>query len=412
MSAYAAGMVEGTGTVDEAAAAVGLGERGGAFTAVQHIPVPVAWAVVGAAAVTGLLLSFARAYIVAALLVPAALIGLAVVRYRLAPSGGRRRLMLYQHGMAEVVTPPGGPPRLRLIRWDDVSGLAADATRADARVLTVAGPPDQPAATVRLADLTPAATLRAALRRHLPALPWPAERSGTTGRAALAAAGFAALALLPVLVPAARGVADRDVAQTATQPTAPATSNQTSTAGQPTRTPSPSGSVSGSAGAPSGFRELPMPTSTAGYHAVCEGNAVVPGAPPYAGPPPHLAYAPAPTFIDREYYAGTASEVQVVVCIKTSAVPGGRVRTCNYRFTDGTSASQTMVRTTWEVTLREARTGRVIVAATFVGGDTTCSRFPDYNYSSLPPTIAKEQRSRATDQQRYQYANKYLGATV
>jgi hypothetical protein len=197
MSAYAAGMVEGTGTVDEAAAAVGLGKRGGAFTAVQHIPLPVAWAVVGAAAVTGLLLSFARAYIVAALLVPAALIGLAVVRYRLAPSGGRRRLMLYQHGTAEVVTPPGG-----------------------------------------------------------------------------------------------------------------------------------------------------------------------------------------------------------------------RVRTCNYRFTDGTSASQTMVRTTWEVTLREARTGRVIVAATFVGGDTACSRFPDYSYSSLPPTIAKEQRSRATDQQRYQYANKYLGATV
>ncbi len=410
---YAAGVVEGMGTVDGAAAEAGLGERGAAFTTVRHIPAPVAWAAVGAAAVAGLLLALARAYVVAALLVPAAVIGLAVARYRLQPTGGRRWLVLYRRGMAELATPPsGGRRQLRLIRWDDVTGVVPDATRADAWVLIIAGPPDQPTPVVRLADLTPASKLGAELRRHLPALTWPVERPGTRVRVALTAAGFAALALLPALVPAARGITRRDAGQTATQPAVPATSIRPMTAGPPVRSASPSASSSGAADASPGIQALPMPTSTAGFHPVCQGTAIVPDAPPYAGPPPHLAYAPAPTLIDREFYASTPDQVQVVVCTKTSEVPGGRVRTCTYRDTDGTRISQTLVKTTWAVTIREARTGRVIADGTFVGGDTSCGPVPEYDYSSLPPTYAKDQRSGPTQQQRYEHANKYLRATV
>src|SRR6266536_1143785 len=346
------GMAERTGTVESAAAATGLGERGAVFTTARHIPAPVAWAAVGVGAGAGLLLALANAYVVAALLVPAALIGLAVARHRLQPAGGRRWLVLYQHGMAELAAPPsGGRKQLRLIRWDDVTGVVPDAMRADAWVLTIAGPPDQPAPVVRLADLTPAPKLSAELQRHLPALTWPVERSGSRVRVALTAAGFAALALLPAVVPAARGITRRDAAQTATQPAVPAISSRTTTAGPPVR----SAPSSESAGASPGIQALPMPTSTAGFHPVCQGAAIVPDAPLYAGPPPHLAYAPAPTLIDREFYASTPDQVQVVVCTKTSE--GGRVRTCMYRDPDGTPISQTLVKTTWTVTIREARTG-------------------------------------------------------
>jgi hypothetical protein len=54
----------------------------------------------------------------------------------------------------------------------------------------------------------------------------------------------------------------------------------------------------------------------------------------------------------------------------------------------------------------------VIADGTFVGGDTSSSPVPDHNYSSLPPAYAKDQRSRATQQQRYEHANKYLRSTV
>src|SRR6266536_6023714 len=248
------GMAERTGTVESAAAATGLGERGAVFTTARHIPAPVAWAAVGVGAGAGLLLALANAYVVAALLVPAALIGLAVARHRLQPAGGRRWLVLYQHGMAELAAPPsGGRKQLRLIRWDDVTGVVPDAMRADAWVLTIAGPPDQPAPVVRLADLTPAPKLSAELQRHLPALTWPVERSGSRVRVALTAAGFAALALLPAVVPAARGITRRDAAQTATQPAVPAISSRTTTAGPPVRS-EPS---SESAGASPGSRHCP-----------------------------------------------------------------------------------------------------------------------------------------------------------
>src|SRR5581483_1687309 len=111
---YSRDMAGVSGAIDQAAAAAGLGRPEATFWSLRRVPPAVAWATVGAAAVWGLLLATVGAYLIALLVVPIALIILAVVRYRIAPDGGRRWLMLYEHGLVEVTAPPAAP---RLIRW-------------------------------------------------------------------------------------------------------------------------------------------------------------------------------------------------------------------------------------------------------------------------------------------------------
>ena len=81
--------------IDQAAAAAGLGQPSGTFGSLRYIPPKVAWAVVGGAAVWGVLMAVTGAHVTALLVVPIVLIILAVVRYRATPIGGRRWLMLY-----------------------------------------------------------------------------------------------------------------------------------------------------------------------------------------------------------------------------------------------------------------------------------------------------------------------------
>ena len=400
-------MAGSRGAIDKAAAAAGLGRAGGTFSSVRHIPPKAVWAAVGGATACGLLLGITGAYLIALLVVPIVLIILAVVRYRTTPVGGQRWLMLYEYGMADLAPPTvGGPAQLRLVRWSDVTGVVLDPARPDAYALTLAAPAGQPSPLVRLADLTPAASLRAGLARHLPAVPWRAGLRGQTG-VALTALGFAALAILPALVPVARSMTPRQTAETATSPTATRAYEPrpgTSVTGMPAASPSPAPPTATSAT----MQALPMPSITEGFYDVCKGTAMVPDAPAYAGPPPHRVYAPVPSYVKRAWWANVPSRVQLVVCTETSHQPGTKIRTCRYRFSDGTSIVQQLIKATWAVTIREARTGRKVAHSSVVGGDTACAPGPDISYATLPPQYPRVQLSRPTDRQAYERVGKYV----
>lgn len=356
-------MAGSRGPIDQAAAAAGLGRPGGTFRNVRSIPPAVAWALVGGAAAWGLLLSISGASVVAPLVVPVVLIILVVVRYRATPAGGRRWLMLYEHGLAEVASSPmGGPAQVRLVRWSDV--------------------PD-----MRLADFVPAGRLRAALAPHAPLPPRPAR----TGMAL----GFAALAILPALVPVARTLPSRPIADVITFPSA-----------LPSASPSPSPSPSLSPSA--SVLPQPLPSTTDGFYDVCKGTAFFPAAPAYAGPPPHLIYPTIPTYTDPDWWASTPDKIQLVVCTDTSEKPGTKIRKCPYRFTDGTVLVQQLVKATWTVTIREARTGRLVSRTSIVGGITSCSPIPELDTSNFPPEYGDTQLSRATQRQVYDTVGKYI----
>ncbi|HEU4422773.1 MAG TPA: hypothetical protein VFR67_09580 [Pilimelia sp.] len=396
-------MAGSRGAIDEAAAAAGLGRPGATFWSVRHIPPKAVWAAVGGAAAWGIVLGITGVYLIAPLVVPVVLIILAVVRHRATPVGGRRWLMLYEHGMAELAPPTvSGPARLRLVRWSDVTGVVLDPARPDTYALTLAAPAGQSPPLVRLADLTPAARLRTGLARHVPGVPWRAGFRGQTG-VALTALGLAALAILPAVVPVARAMTPRQAAETAARPTdtrayePSATANVTAMPTAPASPAPPTATM----------RALPMPANTDGFYDVCRGTAMVPDAPAYSGPPPHPVYAPVPSYVKRAWWANVPSRVQLVVCTETSRRPGTKVRTCPYRSSDGTLLVQQLIKATWTVTIREARTGRKVAHSSVVGGDTTCAPYPDISYVPLPQ-YSKVQLSRPTDRQAYATVGRYV----
>ncbi len=380
--------------IDQEAAAAGLGRRSGTFVSQRHIAPGVAWALVGGAAVLGIVLAAAQVYAVAAVLVPIALIALATVRYRVTPDGGRRWLMLFEHGMAEVAPPPeGGQRLLRLIRWSEVAGVVPDQARPGSYALTVDG--DAP--PVRLADLSPAVDLRRGLARHVPDVPWPTGVGRGHGRVVLTALGFAALAVLPALVPIVSPPASRTAA-TATATASVAGSSPSAAASRSaSASPTPSPTV----------QVLPLPTTTVGFYQVCRGTATFPSAPAFAGPPPHPVYFPVPWFGEESWHADRPADVQLVVCTKRSTEGGAKVRSCTYQTSDG-PFTQDLIKTTWTITLVEARTGRTVAQHTVVGGTTKClpGLLPDYDV--YPPALTKTQETSLTDRQAYDTVGRYV----
>lgn len=391
--------------IDQAAAAAGLGRPSGAFGSLRYIPPKLAGAVVVGAAVWGVLMAVAGVYVIALLVVPVVLILLVVVRYRVTPIGGRRWLMLYEHGMAEL-TPDAGQTRGRMVRWSEVAEVAADPARPGSFVLTIAAPAGEPAVPVRLADLSPAAKLHRSLARHLPHRPWPAGRPHGPGRVALTALGLAALVVLPVLVPVVRTAASRRGAETTAETVSwPTSSIAASRPGSPT-------AAGSSPAAPSPtVRILPMPDTIDGFYAVCKGAAMFPSAPPFSGPPPHRVYFPAPRFGDESWRATEPSDVQLVVCTKSDTRSGAKVRSCTYQTSDGPFTQQ-LTKTTWTVTLFEARTGRQVAQSSVVGGTTSClpGLLPDYDI--YPPGLSKIQKTSLTDRQAYETVGKYVQLLV
>jgi hypothetical protein len=364
---------------------------------------------VAGAAVWGLLLAVIGAYVIAPLVVPIVLIILAVVRYRVSPVGGRRWLMLYDDGMVELTrAPDAGPGRLRLVRWSEVVGAAPDPARPGASALTIVAPAGGPASLVRLADLSPAAKLRRSLTRQLPHVSWPTDWPPGHGRVALTALGFAALAILPALVPIARTVASRPTADTTAgtvvgpTPSTAATPIGSPTAAAPSAVPSTTPSTSSPV-----VQVLPLPSTTDGFYDVCKGPAAFPDARPYSGPPPHLLYFPVPSFGDRSWQAAQPSAVQLVVCTDRSTISGAKVRNCTYQTSDGPFTQQ-LTKTTWTVTVFEARTGRMVARKAVVGGTTAClpGLLPDYD--TFPPSLSKIQETSLTARQAYDTVGRYV----
>jgi hypothetical protein len=345
------------------------------------------------------------AYVIAPLVVPIVLVILAVVRYRVSPMGGRRWLMLYEHGMVELTkTPDAGQGRLRLVRWNEVVEAAPDPGRPGAYALTIAAPAGEPASPVRLADFSPAAKLRSSLTRHLPHVSWPTDRPPGHGRVALTALGFAALAILPALVPVVRTAASRPTADTTTETVVgPTPSTAASPIGSPTAA-APSATPGTSSPA---VQVLPVPSTTDGFYEACKGPATFPNARPYSGPPPHLVYFPVPSFGDWSWRAAEPSAVQLIVCTDRSTKSGTKVRNCTYQTSDGPFTQQ-LIKTTWTVTLFEARTGRMVAQKSVVGGTTSClpGLLPDYD--TFPPSLSKIQESSLTARQAYDTVGKYV----
>jgi hypothetical protein len=397
------GMAEARGASDQRAAATGLGRPSGAFGNVRYIPPKVAWAVVGGAAACGILMAVVGAYVIALLAVPIALLALAVVRYRVTPVGGRRWLLLYEHGMAEVTRTPGGVQSgLRVVHWREVTAAVPDPARPGSYALTVAAAAGEPAPPVTLADFGPAAKLRGRLARHLPQVPWPTGVTRGHSRVALTALGFTALAVVPALVPIVRTTASPPAAtNTAETVTRPTPSVATSRAESPT-------AAASSAPSSPAVRILPLPSDMVDFYDACKGPVMFPSAPPFSGPPPHRVSFPVPpSFGDKSWRATQPSDVQLIVCTKRSAQSGATVRNCTYQTSDGPFTQQ-LTKTTWTITLFEARTGRQVAQSSVVGGTTSClpGLLPDYD--TYPPTLSKIQETSLTERQAYETVGKYV----
>jgi hypothetical protein len=396
MVARMAGAREG---IDQAAAAAGLGRRTGTFWSLRHLPPKVVWGVVDGAALWAFLLGFSSAYLLTPLLVPVALIVLAFIRYRVPPDGGRRWLVLYEHGMAELTpSPDGGQGRLRLIRWSELTGAVPDPARRGTYAVTVAPAGDAPAPPVLLADLDPAARLRRGLAGHLPHVPWPTGVTHEHCRMALTALGFAALAILPSLVPIARTQQAADAYDDSlVWPTPIVTAS---------RAASPTPPASPIVSSPT-VRILPLPTTTVGFYDMCKGAVTFPSAPAYSGAPPHPLYFPVPWFGDESWHATRPGDVQLIVCTKRSTDGGATIRSCAYQTSDGPYTQQ-LIKTTWTITLFEARTGRMVAQNTIVGGTTVClpGLLPDYDV--YPPALSKIQETSLTDRQAYDTVGRYV----
>jgi hypothetical protein len=350
------------------------------------------------------LLAVIGAYVIAPLVVPIVLIILAVVRYRTTPIGGRRWLMLYEHGMVEMTQiPNAGQGRLRLVRWSEVAEAVPDPARPGSYALTIAAPAGESVAPLRLADLSPAAKLRSSLTRYLPQVPWPAGQPRGHTRAALTAFGFAALAILPALVPVVRTATSR---QNATSSTETVVGSTPSTAASPIASPTAAPSATADASSPT-VRTLPMPSTTDGFYEACKGTVVFPDARPFSGPPPHLVYFPVPSFGDRSWQAAEPGAVQLIVCTDRSTQSGAKVRNCTYQTSDGPFTQQ-LTKTTWTVRLFEARTGRMVAQKSVVGGTTSClpGLLPDYD--TFPPSLSKIQQTTLTARQAYETVGKYV----
>jgi hypothetical protein len=382
--------------IDRAAAEAGLGRPTGMYGSLRYIPPKVAWAAVGGAAAWGVLMAVVGAYVIAPLVVPIALIILAVVRYRVTPLGGRRWLMLYEHGMAEVTqTADVARGGLRLVRWSEVTEAVPDPARPGSYALATAGP------LVRLADLSPAAKLRGTLARHLPHAPWPTGQPSGHGRLALTALGFAALVILPALVPVVRTATARQTAETTADSVVRPTSSVTTS-----RAASPSPAASSAVPSPT-VRILPMPTTTVGFYDACKDTVMFPSARAFSGPPPHPVYFPVPQFGDQSWQATKPDDVQLIVCTKRSTESGAKVRNCTYQTSDGPYTQQ-LTKTTWTITIIEARTGRKVAQNTVVGGTTAClpGLLPDYDTN--PPMLSRIQETSLTDRQAYETVGKYV----
>jgi hypothetical protein len=145
--------------VQEVAAQNQLGRVDRSFDNHRRPSTPVVGTVVGVAALAATVAGFAGQAAVAIALGPLTLLGIAAYAWLLPPPGGRRWVVLYEHGLIDT-----RPPATRAVRWDDVSEVEHG---PDGTVLTARqGGPDE-TARVWLGGLGAPDRVAAAVDRHV-----------------------------------------------------------------------------------------------------------------------------------------------------------------------------------------------------------------------------------------------------
>jgi hypothetical protein len=83
------------------------------------------------------------------------------------------------------------------------------------------------------------------------------------------------------------------------------------------------------------------------------------------------------------------------------------VRNCTYQTSDGPFTQQ-LIKTTWSITLFEARTGRMVAQSSVIGGTRSClpGLLPDYD--TYPPTLSRIQETSLPDRQAYETVGKHV----
>ena len=367
----------------------GFGELEGSYGSMRRLSAGVALTTMGLAALVGLILAFAHLNVYALALPPIVLVVLAVVRYRAEPLDQRRWLMVYERGLVERVPAPwSGAPTMRYIPFADVTGVVPDPAFPARPALALAS---EPPSTVRLGDLSPVSGLYSTLGRHLPGV----VRHPETTRMLLIAAALAVFTLVPALVPISRALNPKPAAHTA-QPTEPTSTDS--------RVPYSPGPEPTAAAPPTGPHAIDMPTGMFGFWSVCNGD-FVPGAPAFAGPPPHPMWDQVPTYSRDEWRAKAPTVVQLVVC--HAATTGAKVRDCRYSV-NNKPFIQTLHKVTWTTVIREAKTGRVIANTTFAAADEHCKPIPELSYGNGSVGMGSDQSAEPTDKQAYDNLGKYV----
>jgi hypothetical protein len=150
------------------------------------------------------------------------------------------------------------------------------------------------------------------------------------------------------------------------------------------------------AGCGSQPRQAPLPDSNLGFKPLCDPDpgAVFPEAPAYRGPGPHLFHtlvldntnSLGPIIdlnndetMDTPWLRLTTGSYQLLACAVRVSVSQGSVATCRYQQGQGPlgqpggpALNFGMYRATYQITLRELRTGRTVAAAQLTGDDVTC----------------------------------------
>jgi len=374
--------------VTEAANRASFGHRTGVFRSLRTIPARVAWVIAGLTAIVAVFVVVAGSVAGGLLMVPTALLLLVAYRYLLPPEGGRRWLAAYATGFIETTA-----TQARMARWSDVVGVELDppplsgftlGLNPDPDGIADPGAPPAPPIVVSLTELQPRARLVEIVERHVPGTIPLARREvwhQQGRRGSTLAAALCALVLVPVVALAARppepgSAVDASASASPTRPV-PTTPYSFYVAGPestPTNQPSiPAVDPGATSSGPGVVASLPK--SVYDYGDVCTGS-VFTAAPAYGAPAPHFVFLHQPEFyfiVPEQWESSDPALVQIVACITVAT--GSQVRICKYSGDDGKVISQKLLRSTWDITVRETRTGRILGHTNFRGGDTQCDDF-------------------------------------
>ncbi|TQS45195.1 hypothetical protein [Cryptosporangium phraense] len=355
-----------------AAGQAGLGRPGSVFRSRRAFPVRLAAVVVGAGCLLALVLALAGVPFVGLVVLILAVASLGL--WFLLPSASVRRWFAdHEHGFVDVVEPPVGGPVVQVVRWTEVAGVELTRYPAETFTLKLLPPPR----VLPLAGLGPRGRLIDTIERHRPGSIDPVARQSwlrhdQQNLGALGGLGVLVLItlLLLAVIPGV-GSADPSVAGSFGPPQSPRSYSTVIDSPLPPVYSEPEPTLEPTV-------DSGIATTTSDYADVCEGK-VFPDAPAFAGPPRHHVYVDVRAAGHAaEYYLGDLSawesdnpaEIQIVACVKYTL--GSVLASCAYRGSKGPVLRQTLRNATYDVTVRQARTGKLVGHSAFRGNVRSC----------------------------------------